>query len=339
MEGDALSIRPKNGIEVTNGQFTCRFDPSKLMSEGHNCISHAHSDHLPRSLEGDRAIASRITLRCASERLHRSLKEDHCSHITMLDSGHVRGSMMFLVENGTRVLYTGDMCPEDRFGMKGARPLKTDVLIIESTYGSKGWDFPPRERIGGVIKDWAEDSLAQGYSVAMLTYPLGKSQLLLDFLGDLEPYLVENVLCSTQWVEEEGGERFRYRSLTGEGPDIPSLYICSSGAMKGAFMQKLRKGKLRTAYISGWALRRGFFNHMRVDEGFPLSDHAGHRELLDFVKGCDPKVVYTNHGYDEDLASDIRRELGIDARPLKELKEGGRAKAPQRKLAEFQGQA
>ncbi|MCU0862102.1 MAG: hypothetical protein MUE65_07270 [Methanomassiliicoccales archaeon] len=334
MEGDALSIRPGNGIELVSGEVTCRFDPHKLAGEGLNCISHAHSDHLPRSMESDRAIASRVTLRCASERLGRRLVEDESPHVRMLDSGHIRGSRMFLVDGGAKVLYTGDMCPEDRFGMKGARPAKADALIIESTYGQRGWDFPPREEIGRVIRDWAEDSLAQGFSVALFTYPLGKSQLLLDILGDLEPYLVDNVLCSTQWVEEEGGEEFRYRPCQGCS-SAPSVYICSTGSMKGATVQGLRKGKLRTAYVSGWALRRGFFNHMRVDEGFPLSDHAGHDELLEFVRACGPSIVYTNHGFDEDLASDIRMRLGIEARPLKELKEEGRRKRTQRKLMEY----
>lgn len=333
MEGDALSIRPGNGIELVSGEVTCRFDPHKLTRESVNCISHAHSDHLPRSMESDRAIASRVTLRCASERLGRKLVEDESPHVRMLDSGHIRGSRMFLVDGGAKVLYTGDMCPEDRFGMKGARPAKADALIIESTYGQRGWDFPPREEIGRVIRDWAEDSLAQGFSVALFTYPLGKSQLLLDILGDLEPYLVDNVLCSTRWVEEEGGEEFRYRPCQGCS-SAPSVYICSTGSMKGATVQGLRKGKLRTAYVSGWALRRGFFNHMRVDEGFPLSDHAGHDELLEFVRACGPSIVYTNHGFDEDLASDIRMRLGIEALPLKELK-APRQKRTQRKLAEF----
>jgi putative mRNA 3-end processing factor len=333
MEGDALVIRPGNGIEVIGKELTCHLDPRRLTSDVVNCISHAHSDHLPRGFESERAIASRITLRCASERLRRKLQEDSSPHVQMLEAGHIRGSRMFLLNGGTKVLYTGDMCPEDRFGMKGARPVKADALIIESTYGARGWDFPPREKIGAVIKDWVEDSLAQDFSVALMTYPLGKSQLLLDFLGDLEPYLVDNVLCSTQWVEEEGGERFCYRAAPETEVKSPSLYICSTGAAKGGQLHKLQKGKLRTAYISGWALRRGFFNHMRVDEGFPLSDHAGHRELLAFVKACDPKVVYTNHGYDEELASDIRKELGIDAKPLKAL--GKKEKGSQKKLAEF----
>ncbi len=335
MEGDALAIRCGNGIEVRSGELEFRLDPRRLESEATNCISHAHSDHLPRSFAGDRAVASRITLRCASERLRRKLHEGSSPHVKMLEAGHIRGSKMFLLDGGRKVLYTGDMCPEDRFGMKGARPVRSDVLIIESTYGARGWDFPPREEIGGVVKDWVEDSLAQDYSVALMTYPLGKSQLLLDFLGDLEPYLVDNVLCSTQWVEEEGGERFRYRTVPDSGVRSPSLYICSTGARKGGLLQGLKKGKLRTAYISGWALRRGFFNHMSVDEGFPLSDHAGHDELLAFVKGCDPKVVYTNHGFDEELASDITRELGIEAMPLRSLGKAEKAKSSQRKLAEF----
>jgi putative mRNA 3-end processing factor len=335
MEGDALAIRSGNGIEVNGQEITCRFDPRRLASDGMNCISHAHSDHLPRGFEGDKAIASRITLRCASERLRKKLHEDSSPHVQMFEAGHIRGSRMFLLNGGTKVLYTGDMCPEDRFGMKGARPVKADVVIIESTYGARGWDFPPREEIGEVIKDWVEDSIAQDFSVALMTYPLGKSQLLLDFLGGLEPYLVDNVLCSTQWVEEESGEKFHYRAAPEVEVKSPSLYICSTGARKGGLLQKLQKGKLRTAYISGWALRRGFFNHMRVDEGFPLSDHAGHRELLSFVKGCDPKVVYTNHGFDEDLASDITNELGIEAQPLKSLGKKEKAKSSQKKLAEF----
>jgi putative mRNA 3-end processing factor len=335
MEGDALAIRPGNGIEVIGEGLICRLDPRRLEGEAVNCISHAHSDHLPRGFEGDKAIASRITLRCASERLGRKLREGSSPHVKMLDAGHIRGSKMFLLDGGTKVLYTGDMCPEDRFGMKGARPTKADALIIESTYGARGWDFPPREEIGGVIRDWVEDSLAQGFSVALMTYPLGKSQLLLDFLGGHEPYLMDNVLSSTQWVEEEGGESFHYRAAPEVGAKAPSLYICSTGARKGALLQRLQKGKLRTAYISGWALRRGFFNNMQVDEGFPLSDHAGHQELLSFVKACDPRVVYTNHGYDEELASEITKRLGIEAKPLKSLEGKEKAKRAQKKLAEF----
>lgn len=317
MEGDALALRHANGIEVTVGDLEVRFDPKRLVEGGYNCISHAHSDHLPTRMLTDRAVASRITLRCASERVRRQLREDRCEGITMLDSGHIRGSTMFLVENGSRVLYTGDLCTRDRFGLKGARPVRTDVLIIESTFGSKQWRFPPREEIGRVMRDWIEDNLAQDRSVALFTYPIGKSQLILSFLGDMEPYLSDSVLASTRMVEEGGGESFSYRPFTDGALERPSLVICSTGARGGAaFEAAKRRGKVRTAVVTGWALMPGCARRMGVDEAFALSDHADYRELIEFVRGCGPRMVYTNHGYDEELASGIRDELGIAAQTI-----------------------
>jgi len=54
----------------------------------------------------------------------------------------------------------------------------------------------------------------------------------------------------------------------------------------------------------------------RVDEAFPLSDHCGFDELMEFVRRCSPKKVFTTHGFAKELAMHIRRDLGIDAQPL-----------------------
>ena len=73
MAGDAPLIRLNNGIEIT-GETKCYFDPRKIKKDAINCISHAHSDHLPRSFESHKAIASAVTLRCASERVKRTIE-------------------------------------------------------------------------------------------------------------------------------------------------------------------------------------------------------------------------------------------------------------------------
>jgi Cft2 family RNA processing exonuclease len=49
-----------------------------------------------------------------------------------------------------------------------------------------------------------------------------------------------------------------------------------------------------------------------VDEAIPLSDHAGHDELLQLVEQVRPRVVYTVHGYTTEFAADLRRR-GIEA--------------------------
>ena len=48
------------------------------------------------------------------------------------------------------------------------------------------------------------------------------------------------------------------------------------------------------------------------------SVHLGKHEpeLIAFVKGCDPEVVYTHHGSADTLAEEIKKRLGIEARSL-----------------------
>lgn len=316
MEGDALQVRLGNGIELS-GPREVRFDPRRIEAGAVNCISHAHSDHLPRSFEESRAIASPTTLRCASERVGRNIEAASCEQVQMHGSGHIPGSTMFLVDGSKRLLYTGDMCPRDRYGLEGARPISTDILVIESTYGSPSYVFPPTEEMADVLRDWVRDSLNQGYSVALFAYPLGKSQTLLRMLEDFEPYLYGTVLNMTRLVEEDGAEHaLRYRPYSKEAAKEPFLMICPTNVKDSSLIAYWRMRKLRTAAVSGWALDRSYRYAMKTDEVFPISDHADFEELLQFTKACSPSKVFVQHGFDKQLAMEIRRRLGIDAQSM-----------------------
>jgi putative mRNA 3-end processing factor len=314
MVGDALQIRLGNGIEIS-GPMEVRLDPRRLEKGAVNCISHAHSDHLPRSFEDDKAMASRITLRCASERVRRRLEPCECDSIRMLNSGHIPGSTMFMFEGEKKVLYTGDMCPRDRYGSDGARPVKTDILVIESTYGSPRYVFPPTEEMGDIMHDWIGDSLNHGYSVALYAYPLGKSQTLIRMLDDYEPYLQGSVLDMTKMVEDGSESRYRYREYASDAVKEPSVVICPTGARGG--MPTHGHGKFRTAAVSGWALDPSYRYAMGTDEAFAISDHADFEELIEFTRACSPSMVFVQHGFDEVLAKEIKKRLGIDARPMR----------------------
>jgi len=172
------TIRLGNGIELLD-ETKYYFDPTDIGYGGIHCLSHAHFDHLPGKVLGDEVVCSPITLRCASDRLKKGLRAIEHPSIQVLDSGHILGSSMFLVEGEKRVLYTGDLCTRDRLGMKGATPVKADVLILESTYGLPRYVFPPREESEKELRDWVEDKISSGHSVAVLAYPLGKSQEML----------------------------------------------------------------------------------------------------------------------------------------------------------------
>ena len=73
---------------------------------------------------------------------------------------------------------------------------------------------------------------------------------------------------------------------------------------------------LRRAMFSGWGIDPSAKYRYGVDEVFPLSDHAGYTDLVEFVRAVDPVQVLTTHGYVGEFARDLRR-LGIEAWSLK----------------------
>ena len=64
--------------------------------------------------------------------------------------------------------------------------------------------------------------------------------------------------------------------------------------------------------LSGWGIDPSAKYRYRVDEVFPMSDHADYPDLLDFVSKVSPSRVLTVHGYTAEFARDLRR-TGIEA--------------------------
>lgn len=314
MGRDALEIGLGNGVEFS-GEPRCYFDPAAVGNAGIYCVSHAHEDHLPKSVQGKKVVCSDATLRCAISRLGCDLEIDEPSGIEMKNAGHVAGSTMFLVNGDRKVLYTGDFCPRNRLGIVGAAPSKADVLVIEATYGMPRYVFPPTDAMIGVIKDWVDDNISQGQSVALFAYPLGKSQELIRMLGSLTPYLHGSVMNMTCLVE--GTETLsKCLPYSRENVKEPFLMICPPSVRNSNLIRHWKKKGMRIAIVSGWSVESSFKYKMGVDEAFPFSDHADFEELMAFVRACSPSVVFTHHGFSVELASEIQRSFGIEAHPL-----------------------
>jgi len=329
MERDGPSVRLGNGIEVAYGDTTFFLDPRKVTAEGVCCVSHAHSDHMPSSFAGGPIHCSDITLRCMrgrvkSKRSKNYLEDPERNNSPLVEAsgaGHILGSNMFMLDAGQRVLYTGDLCPQSRLGIEGARPQKCDVLIIEATYGDPRYRFPDRREMIRVIHDWVEDMLDQGYSAVLHAYPLGKSQELITMLRDLRPRLHGSVLETTRMMEADD---LRFDYLPFDPEDLDPQVVISPGAWGENGLSVLRKK--RSADVSGWCLgiggRSGGRMGWGMDQGFAYSDHADFYELLDFIDRCDPSVVYTHHGSEGTLAQEVQGRLGITAIPLTREKKG-----------------
>ena len=107
------------GIAVGNKNKTIYLDPNKQPNSDFIFISHAHTDHLYKSVKenGNKIITSKITHKIAT---HRGYKYEVCEEhdFKLLDSGHILGSNGLLIED--ELYYTGDISIRKRAFMNPA---------------------------------------------------------------------------------------------------------------------------------------------------------------------------------------------------------------------------
>jgi putative mRNA 3-end processing factor len=306
-------IHLDNGISVFSGrQYHC--DPRRCAKDSVNLVSHAHFDHVPSSFNGS-IVCSEITGAIACERTGSRLPIAGCSDVNMLDSGHVPGSTMFLIEGDRKVLYTGDLCTRRKYFSPGAQPVKADILVIESTFGRDKYVFPPTAETAGAMRDWAEDNAAKDLHSVIYAYTFGKAQEVLSEMSGFDLYASVPIIKINK-ILMQFGHAFDARPVPDE-PDGPAVIVSSSAGRNDPKVKKFLAAGARTASVSGWAIDAGHRYAARVDTAFPLSDHADYDELMEFTRRVGPEMVYTFHGSDKQLARDIREKLGIEAVALR----------------------
>lgn len=105
--------------------------------------------------------------------------------ITPYHAGHVLGGAMFMIEiAGLKILFTGDYSREDDRHLVSAEapPVKPDVLICESTYGTAS-HMPRLEKEARLMR-MITDILTRGGRVLMPVFALGRAQELLLILDE-----------------------------------------------------------------------------------------------------------------------------------------------------------
>jgi putative mRNA 3-end processing factor len=279
-------------------------------------ISHAHSDHVPASIEG-KVLLSEHTQTLISKpgtQAHEFGESIHVGplQLSILESGHILGSGQLLVENGMRVVYTGDLNLKGGATSPEAAVPKCDVLVIETTYGHPRYNFPKREEVVGQMKDWVDDCHARDQTPVMLGYSLGKAQELTKYLSrDFDVGVHESIYHYNQKYKELGVDLGEYSLLDGKRPEVA---IIPPGARKS-----FNGEDYRFAFTSGWALTSGGARRYGANTGFPLTDHCGFDDLVKYVERADPQMVYTTHGFAEDFSEELH-ERGFYSEPISKAK-------------------
>jgi putative mRNA 3-end processing factor len=312
-------IREKDGIhfELPDRKFVA---DSRSASGDVNFVSHAHMDHVHQS--DAEVVCSDLTASLAEARTDEKVNRVENHDVELLPSGHILGSSAAVFGEEKKYLYTGDVSLRDRRYLEGFDPVSADVLVVESTYGIPAYTFPEQKEVEQRIIDWIRDNSNE--PLYLFGYSLGKAQKIQHIVEEAtdRPVLAHGAVKKMNEVVEEASDLKFDAKAYGENKKLleeeNAVLIAPSRSSKADWMEKnIEKFGGLKAGFSGWAAQESFKYRGGYDETFCLSDHCDFDELVELVKKVDPEEVYTHHGFDEEFAAYLKKEMGVNARALK----------------------
>lgn len=268
-------------------------------------ISHAHGDHTARHKQvlSTPATWALCRKRLGDRREAMSLDFGVTRNlgdfsVELFSAGHILGSAQILIQNGRRIVYTGDFRLRKSRTAAPIEIRKCDTLIMECTFGKPRYVFPERAVVEDQLNRFIETAFDDRKVPVLFAYGMGKSQEVLKFLGEkgytvcLTRHTLDVVkIYESQGVVFKNYEPLYWGNLYGKVVLIPPFL-----ARTRKIMQIPNK---RTAVLTGWAVDPGTAEKFGADEAFPYSDHAGFDELKDYVRQVSPEKIYTVHGSPE----------------------------------------
>lgn len=265
--------------------------------------------------------------------------------VTPYSAGHIPGSTMWKFENGKSLMVTGDLYTRDTNLLSGAEPVNTDILIMESTYA--GRNHEDREQVKRRLKSSISEVIEDGGKVILPSFAVGRTQELIMTLSDMEYDIsvdgMGNVLTniyrntpgflrsrkafnkSVGRVHEIRGARMRENALKSD------IIITTSGMLDGgpvlSYIQKLIDDSKSAIYLTGYQvegtngrslIETGTINIAGVSvkpkmmiDFFDMSAHAGHDDLVEFAKACNPEKIILCHGDSREMLLEDLSEFDV----------------------------
>ncbi len=283
-------------------------------------VSHAHADHFAPH---QRILCSRGTYELIVARFGKrdadyvvldygESYEDSGYRYTLFPAGHIAGSAQILVEcleSGDSLIYTGDFKTRPSLMAETIEIRQARQLIMETTFGLPKYLLPPSEESLDRVARFVQGALEGDAIPIVQGYSLGKAQELIAAIHQRFPEAIFQVHPAVRSMNRAVGKLgFDLPECETFDPEVRSpegrVVVVPPTAGRSRAVRTIKNA--RSCVATGWAINPGAKFRYQVDEAFPLSDHAGYDDLLDFVDAVDPEVVYTLHGSASAFATDLR---------------------------------
>jgi putative mRNA 3-end processing factor len=247
-------------------------------------------------------------------------------------AGHIPGAAMLHVETPNKsVLFSGDFDTRDSQLTVGAKPVKSDVLFVEGTYG--GRDHPPKQEENERFIERVIEVTDRGGTALVPAFANGRTQdvvmLLHKHLPELDVHVDgmgkrvaklqmehpetlrdPNALESAwRWCRRVSSKSDRKKALDAD------VIVSTSGMLDGGpsiwYLNRLRHNPKNTILLTGYQARntggRRLLEERRIPifgklssidlevDQYSFSTHAGHQEIVEFATQCQAEDVVIYH--------------------------------------------
>lgn len=287
----------------------------------------------------------------ATEDLYDSMDFKHPRYVGGMrvqyhSAGHIPGAAQVELQTGSgTMVFTGDLYTRPQRLVGAGKPVKCDVLCMETTYA--GREHPDRRDTEKEYLDYVEDVVGRGGKVITAVFAVGRAQEIAMVLADqgynvwldgmgravsrifsqYPQYLANGSLFERAMGQVKFIRNHRGRSVALREADV---ILTTSGMMDGGpvlyYLDALRNDSRCGIALTGYQVR-GTNGRRLLDEGvidfdtrdagkrvhkvhcevrhFDFSAHAGHKDLVEFAKATGADDIVLFHG-------DNREELVPD---------------------------
>jgi putative mRNA 3-end processing factor len=261
-------------------------------------------------------------------------------------AGHIPGATMFELRGKQNILFTGDINTINTHLLKGTKPVKCETLIIEGTYA--GRNHPRRAKLEYEFLKKIDEVISRGGKVIIPAFAIGRTQeimlilkhsknrIYVDGMGNTVTDIYLNkpeFIRSPKDLRRMKNRIKMVRSYRGRKYALKGdVIITTSGMLDGgpvlSYIKEFKSNPKNAILLTGYQVE-GTNGRLLLDERkikiqgvnqnvdcevcfFDFSAHSGHKELIEFIHGCEPRNVILCHSDNrEAIAQELKGSYNV----------------------------